>query len=320
APSPPTATTVKKHDPQSWNYVWKTFLAGGIAGCAAKSAVAPLDRVKILFQTNSPHFAHHRGSLSGVFRAALDIRNQHGLGGLFQGHSATLIRIFPYAAIKFMAFEQYKHVIFPKEGRAGPGHQLLAGSLAGVTSVFFTYPLEVIRVRLAFSRDPHSLRSLLKVMWHEKPHVHHPLPKVFPEGLANFYRGFLPTVYGMIPYAGVSFATYESTKRHVRDTFPGWSNSGTHLVAGGLAGAISQTVAYPFEVIRRRMQVSGQFHVESFEARVYRTTVETARYIWRHHGIKGFFVGLSIGYMKVVPMSMVSFWTYEASKRMLGIE
>ncbi|KAI9187856.1 coenzyme A transporter [Blastocladiella emersonii ATCC 22665] len=302
----------------SLDFAWKSFAAGGIAGCAAKSVVAPLDRVKILFQTNSPAFAHHRGSFQGMLRAAGEIKARHGVYGLFQGHSATLIRIFPYAAIKFMAVEQYNHLLFPKDGsKPSPLLRFAAGSLAGVTSVFMTYPLEVVRVRLAFSNDPHSLRALLGKMYRERPHVGAHLPVLGQ--LSNFYRGFLPTVYGMIPYAGVSFMVYDLAKQRLHGVAPEWSPSAVHLVAGGLAGAISQTVSYPLEVIRRRMQVGGHYHVESYEARVYRTTAETARHIYSLHGLRGFFVGLSIGYVKVVPMSMVSFWTYEACKVLFGI-
>lgn len=45
-----------------------------------------------------------------MFKAARDIVKHTGSRGLFQGHSVTLIRIFPYAAIKFVAYEQYKAV------------------------------------------------------------------------------------------------------------------------------------------------------------------------------------------------------------------
>lgn len=54
----------------------------------------------------------YTGTFSGVFKAGRDIVKHTGLLGLFQGHSATLIRIFPYAAIKFVAYEQYRAVCF----------------------------------------------------------------------------------------------------------------------------------------------------------------------------------------------------------------
>jgi len=76
----------------------------------AKTVVAPLDRVKILFQASNPDFQKYAGSWSGAFRAGSEIYKDGGGWALFQGHSATLIRVFPYAAIKFMAYDQVHHV------------------------------------------------------------------------------------------------------------------------------------------------------------------------------------------------------------------
>ena len=36
------------------------------------------------------------------------------------------------------------------------------------------------------------------------------------DGIASFYRGFTPTVLGVIPYGGISFFTYETLKKHHR--------------------------------------------------------------------------------------------------------
>ena len=134
-------------DKHSLHYIVRSGLAGGIAGCVvrvpssfrlyslmllqAKTVVAPLDRVKILFQASNPDFRKYTGmsksclppgsiplnclllgSWSGAFRAGSEIYRQAGVRGLFQGHSATLLRIFPYAAIKFMAYDQVHHVSF----------------------------------------------------------------------------------------------------------------------------------------------------------------------------------------------------------------
>jgi solute carrier family 25 protein 16 len=174
------------------------------------------------------------------------------------------------------------------------------------------------------------------------------------KGVANFYRGFLPTIYGMIPYAGISFWTYDIMTQVMKTTFGKWTlvpadstappkKVGTkgraskehlkvwaQLTAGAVAGAVSQTASYPLEVIRRNMQVAGSPEMAASSATKdalgrhqpgrYRTTWETAKHIYSVRGFRGFFVGLSIGYLKVTPMVAVSFAVYEYMKRVLSIE
>ena len=101
-----------------------------------------------------------------------DIYSSEGVRGLYRGHSATLLRIFPYAGIKFLAYEQIRAVLIPNKNHETPLRRLLSGSLAGVTSVFFTYPLEVVRVRLAFETKREgrsSLTSICRQIYHEHP-------------------------------------------------------------------------------------------------------------------------------------------------------
>jgi hypothetical protein len=62
------------------------------------------------------------------------------------------MRIVPYAALNFAAYEQYRHWILdgcPAAG-TGPVVDLVAGSLAGGTAVLCTYPLDLARTRLAY--------------------------------------------------------------------------------------------------------------------------------------------------------------------------
>ena len=77
---------------------------------------------------------------------------------------------------------------------------------------------------------------------------------------------------------------------------------------------MSQTAAYPLEVVRRKMQVGGAVG----DGRRLRMG-EVTRAIWAESGFRGFFVGLGIGYIKVVPMVATSFWAYERCKFWLGI-
>jgi len=333
----------KRSHTRSPDYVFRSLLAGGLAGCIAKTVVAPLDRVKILFQASNPEFQKYSGTWTGVFKAARDINQTHGLRGLFQGHSATLLRIFPYAAIKFMAYDTAHNLLMPTRESETNLRRFGAGSVSGMVSVIFTYPLELLRVRLAFeTKSDHpsgrpTLSSTFRTIYNEGSSsrlvdVHHNTapspnnPRLLESlPLLKFYRGFSVTLLGMIPYAGTSFLVYG----HLRSLFnpsqhsvplspepkPKPRGKVTHdLLAGAIAGATAQTVSYPFEVVRRRLQVGGLVRPGSWQG-----FGETVRMIWSRSGWRGFFVGLSIGYLKIIPMTAVSFASWEYCKSLLGI-
>ena len=63
-----------------------------------------------MFQASNPEFQKYAGTWSGAFQAARELYRERGVRGLLQGHSATLLRVFPYAAIKFMAYDRVHHV------------------------------------------------------------------------------------------------------------------------------------------------------------------------------------------------------------------
>lgn len=77
----------------------------GIAGMCSKTTVAPLDRIKILLQAHSVHYKH-----LGVFSGLREIVRKESFIALYKGNGAQMVRIFPYAATQFTAFEIYKKV------------------------------------------------------------------------------------------------------------------------------------------------------------------------------------------------------------------
>ncbi|CAD6573569.1 MAG: hypothetical protein TREMPRED_000858 [Tremellales sp. Tagirdzhanova-0007] len=332
-----------KSDRRSWDYVLSSGVAGGIAGCVvfpnklmvrgdakmrqAKTAIAPLDRVKILFQTSNAEFRKYAGTPMGLLNATGTIYRQSGIRGLFQGHSATLLRIFPYAGIKFMTYDWIESILIPSPEKRTMGRFFL--SEEGVTSVLITYPLELIRVRLAFqTRDSErtSLRQAIRSINHEaKATTSSPSSTATSRsGISSFtrsipfypfYRGFSITILGMIPYAGVSFLTYGTLKRYAAILLPPLATRPTtrDLSCGAVAGAVSQSASYPFEVVRRRMQVGGARGGSGINWR------DAIRGIYEKGGWRGFFVGLSIGYLKVIPMTSISFATWQLMKRAMEI-
>ncbi|EMR08753.1 hypothetical protein PNEG_02926 [Pneumocystis murina B123] len=335
------------------NFWINTGIAGGVSGCVAKTIIAPLDRIKILFQTSNPHYLEYSKMRFGFLHAGKNIWKNEGIFGLFKGHSVTLIRVFPYAAIKFLSYEKYRNLLIPNINCDTGLRRFASGSLAGLTSVLFTYPLDIIRVRLAFeirSREHTSFKRICRSIFKGSDcsviNID-PVQKSFKYyfntsmGFFNFYRGFTPTLIGMLPYSGVSFWAHDfivdffrsktfqkhtviahdtsnmSSKeiyslentldlhqgyRYKRTPLKAWAE----LTAGGLAGLFSQTVAYPLEVIRRKMQVSDINDIHKKKG-IYATALE----IWNRSGYRGFFVGLTISYVKAIPMISSSFFIYE---------
>ncbi|PIA16286.1 mitochondrial carrier [Coemansia reversa NRRL 1564] len=316
---------------KSSRYAAATLVIGGVAGCTAKTVVAPLDRVKILFQTHNARFAKYAGTHFGLIRAGAAIYKEYGVRGLFQGHSMQLARIFPYAAIKFMTYEQLKRALGQ---RIDDKHvrNFLAGSLCGVISVTVSYPLDMLRVRMAYTTPVagaprQRVSSVVRAIYQEKAHRF---------GVSNFFRGFPLSLMGIVPYGGVSFLTHEHLTALARGRFAAVAartdgdavmrdrrrrrrarelKAWVELAAGGVSGAVAQTASYPFELVRRRMQIAG---AHSPSRRV--GAGQIAREVWREAGMRGFFVGLTIGYVKVVPMFAVSFYTYEKLKEVFDLE
>ncbi|KAL8576726.1 hypothetical protein ACOMHN_025199 [Nucella lapillus] len=291
----------------------------GVAGCCAKSMVAPLDRVKILMQAQNTHYKDL--GVHGTFREVL---SKEGTPGLFRGNGVQMIRIFPYAAIQFTAFEQYRQWLKPLFPNHAHLDRLLAGSLAGLTAILITYPLDVLRSRVAFQVKTGTfkagLRGMVRLMRHTEG------------GLRPFYRGIVPSILGMAPYAGISFYSFTMMKGWCLDNYPDLlckpcpRNTGglvlivpAKLVCGGLAGAIAQTVSYPLDVVRRQLQL-GKMHseVKRFEGHSWYKIMVL---VYQDHGMsKGLFRGMTINYLRIMPMVGISFTIYEMMKQFLGLD
>ncbi|XP_050310956.1 solute carrier family 25 member 16-like [Anthonomus grandis grandis] len=191
--------------------VTKNLACGGMAGMVSKTVVAPLDRVKILLQAHNQHHINH-----GVFSGLRHILTREGFFALYKGNGAQMVRIFPYAACQFTSFEIYKKYLDGIFGQKSHIDKFIAGAGAGMTSVFLTYPLDTIRARLAFQISGE----------HVYTGIVHTATTMFKEegGFRGLYRGFTPTLCGMVPYAGLSFYCFEYLKYGCLKYLPQWTS------------------------------------------------------------------------------------------------
>ncbi|KAF8769862.1 solute carrier family 25 member 16-like isoform X1 [Argiope bruennichi] len=309
------STTPEK---ETMEYFYKSFIAGGIAGMCAKTAVAPLDRIKILLLAHNRHYKNY-----GVFSGLRRIVQKESVLGLYKGNGAQMLRVFPLAAVRFGSFELYKTFL---KNVIGTSHSVnfFAGSLAGITSVMMTYPLDIARARLAFQVTGEHIYS----------GIYDTLSCMFRTegGVRALYKGLIPTILGMIPYGGLSFYTFEELKFLCLEYIPNIcgrpdsSNSGglvltvpAKLVCGGIAIPVAQTISYPLDVVRRKMQLSMMSpETERFAEKGFITTLIMT---YREDGIvRGLYRGMTINYMRAIPMGAVSFSTYELFKQIFGLD
>ncbi|ERN08880.1 mitochondrial adenine nucleotide transporter ADNT1 [Amborella trichopoda] len=312
--------------------ICKSLVAGGVAGGVSRTAVAPLERLKILLQVQNPHNIKYNGTIQGLKY----IWQTEGFRGLFKGNGTNCARIVPNSAVKFFSYEQASSAILwlyrqqpgNEDAQLTPVLRLGAGACAGIIAMSATYPLDMVRGRLTVQteKSPYRYRGMFDAL----------STVLREEGPRALYKGWLPSVIGVIPYVGLNFAVYESLKDWLIKTKalglvdPDSEELSvlTRLGCGAAAGTVGQTVAYPLDVIRRRMQMVGWKDASSIltaDGRSkapleYTGMVDAFRKTVRNEGFGALYKGLVPNSVKVVPSIAIAFVTYEVVKDILGVE
>ncbi|NXP80470.1 S2542 protein, partial [Ramphastos sulfuratus] len=300
---PVAATHLPAEGNQEKKNVLNSLMSGALAGAVAKTAVAPLDRTKIMFQGESLCLF---APLHEAYRLIYHTYLNEGFWSLWRGNSATMVRVIPYAAIQFCAHEEYKQLLGSYYGFQGkaltPFPRFIAGSLAGTTAAILTYPLDMVRARMAVTP---------KEMYSNIVHVFIRISR--EEGLKTLYRGFTPTILGVIPYAGLSFFTYETLKKlHADHSGRAQPSPAERLLFGACAGLIGQSASYPLDVVRRRMQTAGVL------GHTYGSILRTMQDIVREEGlVRGLYKGLSMNWVKGPIAVGISFTTFDLTQILL---
>ncbi|XP_057673910.1 calcium-binding mitochondrial carrier protein SCaMC-3b isoform X2 [Corythoichthys intestinalis] len=283
--------------------VWRQLVAGAMAGAVSRTGTAPLDRLKVFLQVHGS-MSHGKNLWSGL-RGMIQ---EGGVSSLWRGNGINVLKIAPESAIKFMAYEQIKRLI--RGSREGGSlrvqERFLAGSLAGATAQTIIYPMEVLKTRLTlrttgqYSGMADCARQILK-----------------REGVRAFYRGYLPNTIGIIPYAGIDLAVYETLKNAWLQRYCLNSADPGVLVllgCGTVSSTCGQLASYPLALIRTRMQAQA-----STEYNPKLTMVGQFRYILSNEGVSGLYRGIAPNFLKVIPAVSISYVVYEHMKKFLGV-
>lgn len=298
-----------------------SLICGGGAGATSKTATAPLERIKMLLQSQkmSTQVTHR---YTGLMDAGAGILKREGFLAFWKGNSANIMRIIPAAACKFSFNDIIKKKLIVKPKNADLGTKVVygiaAGSLSGTLTYCVTYPLELARTRMCMDQAEAGGKRLYNG-------VADCLSQTMKaEGFLGMYKGFVPTVTGGVPYLGMSLGLYDIWKGLL---LPGpgciygetnkdvWWYSFAALGVGAWNGIVSQTASYPMDTIRRRMALDGS----KGNAKMYSGMVDCAKKIVQQEGVGGLYLGCGVNAIKAMPSAAIQFFAYDQLKVLCGI-
>jgi len=339
----------------------RNALAGGVAGACQRMASAPLDVIKIRFEVQiEPTTASHRAKYGrGVWHALRTIVREEGVAGLWRGNVPGLAMVVPYGAAQFLVYQSLKDVA-GREGIFGGGFgggaggtfasEMVCGGTAGAVATLVTYPLDLLRTRLAAQGEPKAYRTMREAAWA----VHR------AAGVSGLYTGIRPSLVEIVPYMALNFAVYNLARdqflerrrrqrcdvscvdplqegQSVSERGAGTGN-GTggrilsendgvlapveNLACGWVSGLVSKTAVHPLDVVKKRFQVAGMHRSESYgmpiAREVYREGITSCMlHIVRTEGVRGIYKGLFPSLLKAAPSAAVTFTVYDRVRRWL---
>lgn len=273
----------KKPDPYKFA---KDFLAGGISAAVSKTAVAPIERVKLLLQVqhSSTQIAKDK-QYKGIVDCFSRVSKEQGFWSLWRGNLANVIRYFPTQALNFAFKDTYKRVFLAGVDKHKDFWKFFAGNLAsggaaGATSLMFVYPLDFARTRLGAdvgrSGSERQYKGLVDCL----------SKTVKSDGPIGLYRGFMVSVQGIIIYRGAYFGMFDTANGMIKGTQ--YDNFFfKFLIAQSVTNA-SGVTSYPFDTVRRRMMMQSGLPAEK---RQYKSTGDCWMKIIKNEGPKAFFRG-----------------------------
>ncbi|XP_066961950.1 mitochondrial adenyl nucleotide antiporter SLC25A25 isoform X2 [Macrobrachium rosenbergii] len=285
---------------------WRHLVAGGVAGMVSRTCTAPLDRLKVFLQV---HGGKQFQGLGNCFRYML---KEGGVRSLWRGNGINVLKIAPESALKFAAYEQAKRMVLQfggsRERELTIYERFVAGSFAGGFSQTVIYPLEVLKTRLAL-RKTGQYKSISDAA--KKIYKH--------EGIRSFYRGYVPNLLGIIPYAGIDLAIYETLKKTYIDHHAGNATPSVFVIiaCGAFSSSCGQIASYPLALVRTRLQA------QVITPGVVQTHPVTMSGLFRHimatEGLVGLYRGITPNFMKVAPAVSISYVVYEKCRQALGV-
>ncbi|XP_004237388.1 probable mitochondrial adenine nucleotide transporter BTL3 isoform X1 [Solanum lycopersicum] len=292
----------------------KHLWSGAVAAMVSRTFVAPLERLKLEYIV--------RGEQKNLFELIKTIAATQGIKGFWKGNFVNILRTAPFKAIHFYSYEKYRDHLLKITGNeeATNIERFVAGAAAGITATVLCIPMDTIRTVMV-APGGEALGGLIGTSRH----------MIQTEGFFSLYKGLVPSIISMAPSGAVFYGVYDILKSAYLHSPEGRKRLenmkqgedlnaldqlelGTvrTLVYGAIAGACAEAATYPFEVVRRQLQLQVRATKMS--------TLATTLKIVEQGGIPALYTGLTPSLLQVLPSAAISYFVYEFMKIVLEVE
>ncbi|CAE8637093.1 unnamed protein product [Polarella glacialis] len=306
-----------KEPPSAMQNFLIDFTLGGVSGAFAKTLTAPIERIKLVVQTQDANPKIRSGEVpryTGIVDCGSRILKEQGMKRFWDGNFTNCIRYFPTQAFN-LAFKDTFKQMFPKynpktEFASFFGANLVSGGLAAASSMTIVYPLDYARTRLA--SDVGSSKKTFSglgdcIMKTVKG----------PGGAGALYTGFGVSVVGIVGYRGLQLGTFDTiTGLNPWKKDRGLMGAVTTFAAAQTAITIGAGATYPFDTVRRRLQMQSDKPVEEH---IYKGTVDCFKTIAKEEGLAtGLYKGFVANIVRSVGGALVLV-LYDRAKMFLDL-
>jgi len=279
------------------------FLAGGVSGAVAKTCTAPIERVKLIIQTQDANPKIISGEVpryTGIVNCFSRVASEQGIGAFWRGNLTNIIRYFPTQAFNF-AFKDSIKGLFPKVDKNTEFGKffvinMASGGLAGAGSLMIVYPLDYARTRLAadVGSGKQQFNGLLDCL----------KKTMASSGVGGLYNGIGVSITGIIPYRGVYFGLFDTLSGYnpYQKDENGFIRAASKFGCAQFSAISAGYASYPFDTVRRRLQMQSEKPESEW---VYKGTMDCFGKIVKEEGTQALFKGAGANALRTVGAALV---------------
>lgn len=309
----------------------QVVVAGAISGLTSRFLISPLDVVKIRLQLAPfsgreiyPETAPYRNTFTSFRRIYLE----EGLTAFWKGNIPAEWLYLGYGSIQFVSYRHSSAFLSSHTSLSSSSVSFFAGASAALVATTLTYPCDLLRTRFAARRSRIGSQSIAEAVSHilSSPNNHnnnsHRKKK---KNVTGLFAGLGASLAQIVPQMSLFFGFYSTLQPAIATRITNNQHSllshigAPDFVAGAIASVAAKSIVYPFDTVRKRLQMRGiSTAAVSFSA-YPSTTIPMLRTIVAVEGPRALYRGLGIALSKSGPSSTLSIWIYERVIRLMDV-